>query len=165
MRVLGIDPGYALLGYGIVDADGSIFSAVDYGVIETFPDMTFPERLERISQGMIYILDQFSPDAVVFEELFFYHNITTAIAVGAARGVALLEAQKKAVPLYEYTPKQIKQTITGSGSADKKAIQQMVMMFLGMREMPKPDDAADALACAITFLSTMEPAREEFRIK
>ena len=165
MRVLGIDPGYALLGYGIVDANGSRFSAVDYGVIETFPDMTFPERLERISQGMIYILDQFSPDAVVFEELFFYHNITTAIAVGAARGVALLEAQKKAVPLYEYTPKQIKQTITGSGSADKKAIQQMVMMFLGMREMPKPDDAADALACAITFLSTMEPAREEFRIK
>ncbi|MBQ1770986.1 MAG: crossover junction endodeoxyribonuclease RuvC [Clostridia bacterium] len=165
MRVLGIDPGYALLGYGIVDTDGSRFSAVDYGVIETFPDMTFPERLERISQGMIYILDHFCPDAVVFEELFFYHNITTAIAVGAARGVALLEAQKKAVPLYEYTPKQIKQVITGNGSADKKAIQHMVMMYLGMREIPKPDDAADALACAITFLSTMEPAREEYRIK
>ena len=165
MRVLGIDPGYALLGYGIVDTDGSRFSAVDYGVIETFPDMTFPERLERISQGMIYILDHFRPDAVVFEELFFYHNITTAIAVGAARGVALLEAQKKAVPLYEYTPKQIKQVITGNGSADKKAIQHMVMMYLGMREIPKPDDAADALACAITFLSTMEPAREEYRIK
>ena len=130
MRVLGIDPGYALLGYGIVDTDGSRFSAVDYGVIETFPDMTFPERLERISQGMIYILDHFCPDAVVFEELFFYHNITTAIAVGAARGVALLEAQKKAVPLYEYTPKQIKQVITGNGSADKKAIQHMAKQFM-----------------------------------
>ena len=157
MRVLGIDPGYALLGYGIVETEGSRFSAVDYGVIETFPDMTFPERLEKISQGMIYILDHFSPDAVVFEELFFYHNITTAIAV--------LEAQKKGVPLYEYTPKEIKQVITGSGIADKKAIQHMIMMYLGMREVPKPDDAADALACAITFLSTMEAAREEFRIK
>ena len=165
MRVLGIDPGYARLGYGIVDTEGSRFSAVDYGVIETFPDITFPERLERISEGMIYILDHFSPEAVVFEELFFYHNITTAIAVGAARGVALLEAQKKGLPLYEYTPKQIKQVITGSGAADKKAIQHMIMMYLGMRDVPKPDDAADALACAITYLSTMEPAREEFRIK
>ena len=164
MRVLGIDPGYALLGYGIVDTEGSRFSAVDYGVIETFPDMTFPERLERISLGMVYILDHFSPDAVVFEELFFYHNITTAIAVGAARGVALVEAQKKRLPLYEYTPKQIKQVITGDGNADKKAIQHMVMMYLGMRDLPKPDDAADALACALTYLSTMEAAREEYRI-
>ena len=112
MRVLGIDPGYALLGYGVIDKEGTSNKTVDYGVIETFKGVPFPERLDVLYKGMQALIERFRPDVVVFEELFFCKNTTTAIAVGSGRGVALLAAQQANLPLYEYTPMQIKQAVT-----------------------------------------------------
>ena len=106
MRILGIDPGYALLGYGVIDTDGRTATAVDYGVVETRAGDPFPERLQRLYDGVSQLVEMYRPDCAVFEELFFYHNITTAISVGAGRGVAILAAQQKGLPLYEYTPMQ-----------------------------------------------------------
>ena len=165
MRILGIDPGYALLGYGVIDAVGNKLTAVDYGVIETKPVQTFPERLEQLFEGMNELLHTYKPDDAAFEELFFYRNTTTALAVGAGRGVAILAAQQTRIPLYEYTPMQIKLAVTGNGHADKLAVQSMVRMLLRLDRIPKPDDAADALAAAICHGSTLGPAAEEFRIK
>lgn len=165
MRILGIDPGYALIGYGILDKEGSVLRAVDYGVIETSKNQSFPDRIEKLYRGMNYLISEYKPDAAVFEELFFCKNITTAIAVGAGRGVALLSARQAGIPLYEYTPMQIKQAVTGNGRADKHSVQSMVKLLLSLSEIPKPDDAADALACALSFANTMEPAKEEYRIK
>jgi len=164
--VLGIDPGYAILGYGVVEAEGTRLRAVDCGVIETTKELTLPERLERLYGGVRQLIQLYQPDEVVFEELFFCHNVTTAIAVGAGRGVALLAAQQSGLPLYEYTPMQIKLGVTGNGRADKVQVQQMVRMLLGLREVPKPDDAADALAAAICHVnSAAGPLREQYRIQ
>ena len=158
MRILGIDPGYALMGYGLVDRDSrGRFTVVDYGVVETTSDEPLPERLERLYTGTRQLIEMYSPECAVFEELFFYRNTTTAIAVGAGRGVALLAAQQKRLPLYEYTPMQIK-------LADKTQVQHMVRLLLNLQKTPKPDDAADALAAAICHGSTMGPAAEEYRI-
>ena len=129
MRILGIDPGYAILGYGVIDTAGVRNTAVDYGVIETRADEPFPERLERLYAGMRQLIGLYRPDAAAFEELFFYRNTTTAISVGAGRGVALLAAQQSGMPLYEYTPMQIKLAVTGDGHADKHAVQQMVKKY------------------------------------
>ena len=145
---MGIDPGYAILGYGVLEAgQGNRPRPLDYGVIETAAGEPFPQ-----------------PQAVAFEELFFYRNVTTALQVGAGRGVALLAAQQAGLPLYEYTPMQIKQAVCGNGHADKRQIQQMVKLLLGLRELPKPDDAADALGVAICHANTMGPMAETFRI-
>lgn len=165
MRILGIDPGYAILGYGVVDTQGGKSSVVDYGVIETAAGEPFPERLEKLYAGTRQLIGLHKPDQAVFEELFFYRNTTTAISVGAGRGVALLAAQQAGIPLYEYTPMQIKLAVTGNGHADKHAVQQMVKLLLGLSQIPKPDDAADALACALCHASTIGPAAEEYRIK
>ena len=165
MRILGIDPGYALLGYGVIDVEAGRLRAVDYGVVETTPAEPFPRRLERLYDGTNQLLKQFSPDAAVFEELFFYRNTTTAFSVGAGRGVAILAAQQSRLPLYEYTPMQIKLAVTGNGHADKTAVQTMVRMLLALKAIPKPDDAADALAAALCHGSTIGPATEEYRIK
>ena len=165
MRILGIDPGYALLGYGVVDTGSIKLTPVDYGVIETKPIEPLPKRLERLYDGMNQLITQYQPEAAVFEELFFYRNTTTALAVGAGRGVAILAAQQAGLPLYEYTPMQIKLAVTGNGHADKHAVQTMVRMLLSLSALPKPDDAADALAAAICHGSTIGPAAEEFRIK
>lgn len=165
MRILGIDPGYAILGYGVIDTAGYKYSVVDYGVIETTKEEAFPERLDRLYRGMTLLIERYRPDAAVFEELFFYHNVTTAISVGAGRGVALLAAQQAGLPLYEYTPMQIKLAVTGDGHADKHAVQQMVKMLLNLSKIPKPDDAADALAAAICMAGTIGPAAEDYRIK
>lgn len=164
MRILGVDPGYAILGYGVVDTQAGKLRPVDYGVIETTPDQPLPLRLERLYDGMKQLLDLYKPDAAVFEELFFYRNTTTAIAVGSGRGVAILAAQQAGIPLYEYTPMQIKLAVTGNGHADKTAVQTMVKMLLSLKSIPKPDDAADALAAAICHGSTIGPASEEYRI-
>lgn len=164
MRILGIDPGYAILGYGIVDVAGTKLTAVDYGVIETTPDEALPARLCRLYDGVRALIDRFSPEHAVFEELFFYRNTTTALAVGAGRGVSILAAEQAGLPLYEYTPMQIKLAVTGDGHADKRAVQQMVKMLLSLKSVPRPDDAADALAAAICHGCTMGPAAEEFRI-
>mgnify|MGYP001043936856 FL=1 len=165
MRILGIDPGYAILGYGVVDATGTKLCPVDYGIIETTPDEALPQRLNRLYDGVCALIARFKPEQAVFEELFFYRNTTTALAVGAGRGVAVLAGQQAGLPLYEYTPMQIKLAVTGDGHADKRAVQQMVKMLLCLKCIPKPDDAADALAAAICHGCTIGPAAEEFRIK
>ena len=165
MRILGIDPGYAILGYGVVDATGTKLCPVDYGVIETTPDEALPQRLNRLYDGVCTLIARFKPEQAVFEELFFYRNTTTALAVGAGRGVAVLAGQQAGLPLYEYTPMQIKLAVTGDGHADKCAVQQMVKILLCLKCIPKPDDAADALAAAICHGCTIGPAAEEFRIK
>ncbi len=165
MVVLGIDPGYAILGYGVVETRGTALRAIDCGVIETPADMPFPERLERLYLGTRQLVETFRPNEVAFEELFFYRNVTTAIQVGSGRGVTLLAAQQSGLPLYEYTPMQIKLAVTGNGHADKKQVQHMVRALLSLKVTPKPDDAADALAVAICHANTMGPAAAEFRIK
>ena len=166
MIILGVDPGYAILGYGLVETrQGQRPRPVDYGVIETTAGEPFPQRLEKLYLGMDQLIQMFQPEHVAFEELFFYRNVTTALQVGAGRGVALLAAQQAGLPLYEYTPMQIKMAVCGNGHADKRQIQQMVKLLLGLREPPRPDDAADALGAAICHANTMGPAAEEFRIK
>ena len=165
MRILGIDPGYAILGYGVVDVSGTRLTPVDYGVIETTPEERLPERLNRLFDGTNALIERFHPDLAVFEELFFYRNTTTALAVGAGRGVSILAAEQAGLPLYEYTPMQIKLAVTGNGHADKRAVQQMVKMLLSLSAPPKPDDAADAVAAAICHGCTIGPAAEEYRIR
>ncbi len=165
MRILGIDPGYALLGYGVIDATGPKLAPVDFGVIETKPNEPFPQRLVRLYDGVNELLRAYRPDAAAFEELFFYRNTTTALSVGAGRGVAILAVQQTGIPLYEYTPMQIKLAVTGNGHADKTAVQTMVRMLLNLKSMPRPDDAADALAAAICHGSTIGPASNEFLIR
>ncbi len=165
MRILGIDPGYAILGYGVVDTAGTRLSLVDYGVIETTPDEALPARLRHLYDGVRALIERFSPEQAVFEELFFYRNTTTAFAVGAGRGVAILAAEQAGLPLYEYTPMQIKLAVAGDGHADKRAVQRMVKLLLALDRTPKPDDAADALAAAICHGGTIGPAAEEYRIR
>ncbi len=165
LTILGIDPGYAIVGYGVIAAEGQRLHALDCGVVDTPAGMPFPERLERIHAGVCELIRLYRPEHVVFEELFFYRNVTTAIQVGAGRGVAILAAQQARLELYEYTPMQIKQAVTGSGHADKKQVQQMVKTTLNLSKVPRPDDAADALAAAICHANTMPAAMEEYRIK
>ena len=150
MIVLGIDPGYALMGWGVVEAQGSRMRLVDYGCIETKAGVPMQDRLRALQLGVRDLLAIYTPDDVAFEELFFARNVTTALMVGAARGAAIIAAAEYTGNLYEYTPMQIKQAITGYGKADKKQIQQMVKLLLKLEEIPRPDDAADAIACAIT---------------
>ncbi len=150
MIVLGIDPGYALMGWGVVEAEGSRMKLINYGCIETKAGVPMQNRLRTLQLGVRDLLNIYKPDDVAFEELFFARNVTTALMVGAARGAAIIAAAEYTNNLYEYTPMQIKQAITGYGKADKKQIQQMVKLLLKLDEVPKPDDAADAIACAIT---------------
>ncbi|MPN03659.1 Crossover junction endodeoxyribonuclease RuvC [bioreactor metagenome] len=134
-------------------------------MIETTPEERLPERLNRLYDGTNALIGRFTPDLAVFEELFFYRNTTTALAVGAGRGVAILAAERAKIPLYEYTPMQIKLAVTGDGHADKRAVQNMVKLLLSLKSVPKPDDAADALAAAICHGCTIGPAAEEYRIR
>lgn len=149
MRILGIDPGYALVGYGIVDSDMGNLSLVDYGVIKTDKGMPMPQRLQIIEQGLEQLFEQYKPDAVAIEELFFFKNHKTLIPVAQARGVIINHAYKKCKNLFEYTPLQVKQALTGYGRAEKEQVQYMTQKILNLTHMPKPDDAADALAVAI----------------
>ncbi len=150
MIILGIDPGIATLGYGVIEKDArGNFRAIDYGVVVTPKDESLPVRLAMLEEGVKAVLDKFHPDEVAMEELFFSKNITTGIAVAHARGVALLTCVKECGKLYEYTPMQIKQALTGYGKADKKQMQSVVTSMLRLQAIPKPDDAADALAIAL----------------
>ncbi|MEG1559797.1 MAG: crossover junction endodeoxyribonuclease RuvC [Clostridia bacterium] len=165
MIILGIDPGYAILGYGVLLLEGSNFSVIDYGVIETKSDMPFPKRLSRLYEGTRALIEKYSPDCVSFEELFFARNTKTALQVAAGRGVSILAAEECGLPLYEYTPMQIKLAVCGNGHADKHQIMETVKMLLHLKLRPKPDDAADGLAAAICHASTMKICAEEFIIK
>lgn len=151
VRILGIDPGTGILGFGVIDVlGGNKVKMVTAGVISTPAHTPLEERLVEIYDGLKGIIAEVRPDAVSIEKLFFVRNITTAISVAEARGVAILVARQAEVKIFEYTPLQIKQTLTGYGRAEKKQVQEMVKLHLGLKQIPKPDDAADALAAAIT---------------
>ena len=164
MIILGIDPGLATLGYGVIEADNQKRRLIQYGTLTTPAGQPMPQRLRAIYQGMNQLMDIYQPDDVAFEELFFSKNITTGIAVSHARGVALLAVVQRTDNLYEYTPMQIKQAVTGYGGADKHQVQQMVKMLLNMREIARPDDAADALAVALTHANSMN-MKKMFKIQ
>lgn len=149
MRVLGIDPGVATIGFGVVDCDRGHMRPVRWGVITTPTGLPLSNRLYQISQDMAQLIEAFHPDECGIEELFFTKNITTGIAVAHGRGVLLLELEKAGVPVYEYTPMQVKQAVAGYGGAQKKQVMLMTQRLLKLPELPRPDDAADALALAI----------------
>lgn len=152
MKILGIDPGYNIIGYGIIETNGC--KVVDYGVITTPKNMSISSRLTTIYQAITELMETFKPEEVAFEELFFNTNNTTAIPVAEARGVLIVGAKQYTDKLFEYTPLQIKQALTGNGRAEKKQVQFMVKNILGLKEVPKPDDAADALAVALCHMQT-----------
>lgn len=149
MIVIGIDPGYAIVGYGIVDYQGSKFLTLDYGAIQTPAGMDMPKRLEMIYDGINTLIQKYNPTVLAVEELFFANNAKTAIAVGQGRGIILLAAQKNGLPIFEYTPLQVKQAVVGYGRAEKRQVMEMTRILLNLTKIPKPDDAADALAIAI----------------
>ena len=154
-RVIGFDPGLAIVGYGVMDyEDFNHKTLVDYGVISTPKDESFPTRLAMIYERATALIDNYKPDEVAVEELFFNTNITTGINVAHARGILLLAAIHHCGRLFEYTPLQIKQAMTGYGRADKKQMQEMVRVYLGLNKIPRPDDAADAIAVALTHIQT-----------
>ncbi len=149
MIIIGIDPGFAITGYGVLDYTGNKFRLIDVGVITTKAGLEFSERLLHIDNELGELISKYKPDAMAVEELFFNTNVKTAIKVGHGRGVALLAAAKAGIKVYEYTPLQVKQAVVGYGRATKEQVQQMVKVFLNLEKIPKPDDAADALAVAI----------------
>lgn len=155
MRILGIDPGLAIVGFGIIETtDYSSVKVIDYGVITTSKNLTFPNRLKQIYSCVCTLIEKYKPDAVAVEELFFNNNISTAINVSHARGVAILAAIQSTNNLFEYTPLQIKQALTGYGRAEKSQVQYMVKAILNLCDIPRPDDAADALAVALCHMQT-----------
>ncbi len=164
MVILGIDPGLATLGYGVIETQGDRRHMIQFGTVTTPAGVAMPYRLRAIAQGVRQLMDVYQPDEVAFEELFFSKNITTGMAVSMARGVALATVVERTDNLYEYTPMQIKQAVTGYGGADKHQVQLMVKMLLGMKDIARPDDAADALAVALTHANSMH-AKHLFKIQ
>ncbi|CAN5704903.1 crossover junction endodeoxyribonuclease RuvC [soil metagenome] len=158
MRVLGIDPGTARTGYGIVERNGSHLMAIDFGCLETISSAPPAERLLSIHRGVLHLIELHRPEMVGVERLFFNRNVQTAFAVGQARGVVLLAAATHALPVLEYGPHEVKIAVTGYGRADKGQVQRMVQTLLGLAELPRPDDAADALAVAICLAHGVRPA-------
>lgn len=154
MIILGIDPGLAIVGFGVVEKGKFKTNVVDYGVITTPKEDTLPIRLQKIYKGMCELIDKYNPEQVAIEELFFNTNTTTGISVAEARGVILLACINKGLKLYEYTPLQIKQALTSNGRADKQQVQFMVKAILNLKAIPKPDDAADGLAVALCHSQT-----------
>ena len=154
MIVLGIDPGLATMGWGVLNSERGRYETVDYGVVLTPKNETLPVRLAMLEEGVNKLVAKYKPEEIALEELFFNNNITTGINVAQARGVILLTCVKNCGRLYEYTPFQIKQALTGYGRADKKQMQIMVKTLLRLDTIPKPDDAADALAVALTHSQT-----------
>lgn len=149
MRIIGIDPGTGILGFGVIDAKAGKTKLVTAGVITTPAHTPLPDRLEEIYNGLTEIIAETKPEMMAIEKLFFARNVTTAMSVSHARGVAMLTGKQANLAIEEYTPLQIKQTMTGYGKADKKQVQEMVRLQLGLKDVPKPDDCADALAAAI----------------
>jgi crossover junction endodeoxyribonuclease RuvC len=147
--ILGIDPGFARTGYGVIKTDGHTTTMVDYGCIETTPQQRFTDRLQIVHDSLREVIAQHHPDVIALEELFFAKNAKTALQVGHARGVILLTVMQAKVPMMEFTPLQVKQALTSYGRADKEQVQKMVTLLLRLKEVPQPDDAADALAIAL----------------
>ena len=154
MRVLGIDPGYAIVGWGVLDYAGNRFAPVDFGAVCTDAGVPFERRLDQVYTGIREVIERTQPEVLAIEKLFYQHNQTTVIGVAEARGVILLAAAQAGIPIYEYTPMQVKQAVTGYGKAVKKQVQEMTRILLHLPAVPKPDDTADALAMAITFCHT-----------
>jgi len=158
MRVLGIDPGTAITGWGIVEPGPNgknSLKAVDYGVIRTSAGLDMPVRLKDLYDELMGIIAKYKPEQVGIEDLFFFKNQKTVIKVGQARGVAILTGVNNDLPVFDYTPLQVKQAVTGYGRAEKKQMQKMVKLILGLKELPKPDDAADALAVAVCHINSV----------
>ena len=149
MRILGIDPGYAIVGFGVIETNGVRHQMIRCGAITTPAGLPIAKRLMQISKDMAELIGLFEPDQIAIEELFFNQNVTTGIAVAQARGVLLLSAEQAGLPIYEYTPSQVKQAVVGYGKAEKKQVMELTKTLLGLQATPKPDDAADALAIAI----------------
>lgn len=149
MRVLGIDPGYAIVGWGVVEYISNRFAPIGYGAVITEKDTPFEQRLVEIYESVFDICKRYQPEALSIEKLYYQHNQTTVIGVAEARGVILLAAAQCGVPIYEYTPMQVKQAVVGYGLAEKKQVMDMVKRLLKLKAVPRPDDAADALAIAI----------------
>lgn len=162
MIILGVDPGIAIVGWGVIEYNNGRMRAIDYGAITTAADMPTEDRITAVFRELTEIIEKYTPDAMAIEELFFNTNQKTGIIVAEARGVLLLAARLRNVPVYEYTPLQIKQSVVGYGRAEKNQIIQMVTMFLHLEKPPKPDDTADALACAITHGNTGTSRLAEF---
>ncbi|HAJ97603.1 MAG TPA: crossover junction endodeoxyribonuclease RuvC [Ruminococcus sp.] len=149
MRILGIDPGYAIVGFGVVEYSGVKFVPIEYGAFITEAHTSFTERLCNIDDDMLEVLRRYQPDCVAIEKLYFQNNQKTAIDVAQARGILILEASKQKIPVFEYTPLQVKQAVVGYGKAEKRQVMDMTRRILALKQIPKPDDAADALAIAI----------------
>ena len=149
MRILGIDPGYATIGFGVVESGRGMLALRQYGTITTPAEMAFPQRLQTIYHDMQRLIDAVKPDAMAIEELFWGHNVTTGIGVSHGRGVILLAAAENQLPVFEYTPMQIKQSVVGYGNATKKQVMDMTRRLLRMERVARPDDAADAIAVAL----------------
>ncbi len=160
MVVLGIDPGIATLGWGIINRTEEVTYKVEaYGCIKTDKSTLFSRRLEEIHKKLSKIIKKYEPDIAAIEQLFFVKNVKTAISVAEARGVAILAAAEANLPVAEYTPLQVKQSLVGYGRAEKKQMQKMLKILLGLKDMPKPDDAADALAIALCHLNSQKMAK------
>ena len=149
MRVLGIDPGFAITGYGIIDYEGNKFKLLESGAVTTKAGVSFPIRLAKIYDDLTMLINEYKPDALAIEELFFNKNVKTAISVAHGRGAVLIAASKTNIPIFEYTPLQVKQAVVGYGRADKIQVQQMVKAILNLEKVPKLDDITDAMAIAI----------------
>ncbi len=149
MTIIGIDPGYAIVGFGIIRYERNRFSVLDFGAVTTPAGLAFPDRLKSIFDDLCYLFDKYHPDAMAIEKLFFNTNKKTAVDVAQARGVILLAAEISGCQIFEYTPLQVKQSVVGYGRAEKKQVQEMTKQLLGLSAVPKPDDTADALAMAI----------------
>ncbi|HHX23144.1 MAG: crossover junction endodeoxyribonuclease RuvC [Tepidanaerobacteraceae bacterium] len=154
MLIMGIDPGIAISGYGVIAGKANDCSVIDYGVIRTASELEMPRRLKIIHQSYVELIKEYKPDVVAIEELFFNKNAKTIISVGQARGAAILAAALSNIEVFEYTPLQVKQSVVGYGRADKLQIQQMIKIIFNLDKLPKPDDAADALAVALCHMSS-----------
>ena len=149
IRILGVDPGYAIVGFGVLDYDGVRFTPIEYGAILTEAHTPFPDRLKAIHTDMEFIFEKYAPECMAIEKLYFTSNQKTGIDVAQARGVTVLSAAERSVPIFEYTPLQVKSAVVGYGKAEKKQVMEMTRQLLNLAQIPKPDDAADALAIAI----------------
>lgn len=163
MRIIGIDPGYAIVGFGVIEYNKASFKAIQYGAVTTPADMDFNSRLKVIYDDVSYILDSFKPEYLAIERLYFTTNQKTAIDVAEARGVILLAARQREIPIFEYTPLQVKQSVTGYGKAIKKQVQEMTKRILNLPEIPKPDDTADALAIAVCHAHSYNSKLSDYR--